>query len=228
MRKVFLTACALSMRLSADFGRSHREDQTRAAAIASAAPHRAEGKAFVDLHNGIFYRLAIGKKASTKRQTPVPIPDRLLAHMRRWARVGIATSHFVEWNGKPVASVKTGFATGVRLARLDLTAGNVTPHTLRHTAATWLMQRAAPVWEAAGFLGMSEKTLRDTYGHHHPDHLRGAANAIGSRPAPKKVASVISLVGEKPKPVTVQETPDFIGGPGRTRTCNQTVMSGRL
>jgi len=23
----------------------------------------------------------------------------------------------------------------------------------------------------------------------------------------------------------VRETPDFIGGPGRTRTCNQTVMS---
>jgi hypothetical protein len=59
--------------------------------------------------------------------------------------------------------VKTGFATAVRLAKLDLTAGNVTPHTLRHTAATWLMQRAAPMWQAAGFLGMSEKTLRDTY-----------------------------------------------------------------
>ena len=23
-------------------------------------------------------------------------------------------------------------------------------------------------------------------------------------------------------------TPDFAGGPGRTRTCNQTVMSGRI
>ena len=80
--------------------------------------------------------------------------------------------HFVEWHGKPVASVKTGFASAVRLAGLDRSIGNVTPHTLRHTAATWLMQRGVAVWEAAGFLGMSEKTLRDTYGHHHPNHLR--------------------------------------------------------
>jgi hypothetical protein len=84
------------------------------------------------------------------------------------------------------------------------------------------------MWEAAGFLGMSEKTLRDTYGHHHPDHLRGAADAIGSRPVPKKVALVVSLVEEKAKRVGALETPENIGGPAWTRTRNQTVMSGRL
>jgi hypothetical protein len=84
------------------------------------------------------------------------------------------------------------------------------------------------MWEAAGFLAMSEKTLRDTYGHHHPDHLRGAAEAIGSRAAPKKVALVVSLVEEKAKRARVVQPTDIIGGPGRTRTCNQTVMSGRL
>jgi hypothetical protein len=84
------------------------------------------------------------------------------------------------------------------------------------------------MWEAAGFLGMSEKTLRDTYGHHHPDHLRAAADAMGSRPAPKKVALVVSLVEEKAKRAGALQASDFIGGPGRTRTCNQTVMSGRL
>ena len=83
------------------------------------------------------------------------------------------------------------------------------------------------MWQAAGFLGMSEKTLRDTYGHHHPDFLREAANAIGSRP-PKKVALVVSLVEEQAKRAGVVQPTDFIGGPGRTRTCNQTVMSGRL
>jgi hypothetical protein len=49
---------------------------------------------------------------------------------------------------------------------------------LRHTAATWLMQRGVPIWEAAGFLGMSPEVLQETYGHHHPDHLQGAAAAI--------------------------------------------------
>jgi hypothetical protein len=82
------------------------------------------------------------------------------------------------------------------------------------------------MWEAAGFLGMSEKTLRETYGHHHPDHLRGAAEAIGSRPEPKRnVGLVVSLVEEKAKRAEAAKTLDFTGGPGRTRTCNQTVMS---
>ena len=45
--------------------------------------------------------------------------------------------HFVEWHGQSVQSVSPAFKTAVRLAKL---AGNVTPHTLRHTAATWLMQ----------------------------------------------------------------------------------------
>jgi hypothetical protein len=151
-----------------------------------------------------------------------------LAHLRRGSRLGIAKTHFVEWNGKPVASVKTGFASAVRIAGLDVATGNVTPHTLRHTAATWLMQRGAPMWQAAGFLGMSEKTLRDTYGHHHPDFLREAANAIGSRPTPKKVALVVSLVEEKSKRASELQAVDLIGGPAWTRTRNQTVMSGRL
>jgi len=81
------------------------------------------------------------------------------------------------------------------------------------------MQRAAPMWEAAGFLGMSEKTLRETYGHHHPDHLRVAANAIGTRPAPiKNVGLVVSLVDEKTKRVKALEAIENTDGPGRTKT----------
>jgi hypothetical protein len=128
-----------------------------------------------------------------------------------------------------VLSAKTGFASAVRRAKLDVSVGNVTPHTLRHTAATWLMQASAPMWEAAGFLGMSEKTLRETYGHHHPDFLRGAANAIGTRRArDKNVALVERLVDRTASPSKTLQPSEKAGGPGRTRTCNQTVMSGRL
>ena len=45
------------------------------------------------------------------------------------------------------------------------------------------MQNGAPLWEAAGYLGMSEKTLRETYGHHHPDFMRSALEAVGRKPA---------------------------------------------
>ena len=96
----------------------------------------------------------------------------------RWVRLKLIADGLVEFDGKPVASVKKGFKSAVGLASLS---GEVTPHTLRHTAATWLMQRGVPMWEAAGFLGMSVEVLLGTYGHHHPDFLHGASNAIASK-----------------------------------------------
>jgi integrase len=150
---------------------------TRAAAIASASPLQSLGRSYVDLDRGIYFRLARVARETNKRQPPAPIPPRLLAHMRRWVRLGLADNYFVEWDGKPIKSVKTALNTAVRRAELSTENGNVTPHTFRHTAATWLMQAGIPVWTAAGYLGMSVEVLLNTYGHHHPDHLREAANA---------------------------------------------------
>ena len=152
---------------------------------------RAAGRSFVDLERGIFYRLAEGRRPTSNRQPPVPLPPRLLAHMRRWVRLGIAKDYFVEWNGKPVQSIKVGYKRAVALAGL---LGKITPHTLRHTAATWLMQAGVPIWEAAGFLGMSPAMVEQIYGHHHPAHMRGAAKAIaGNKNTSQSLA--ISLAG---------------------------------
>jgi integrase len=100
---------------------------TRAGAIATASPYAVSGRSYVDLERGIFYRKAIGKRTTKKRQTPAPIPPRLLAHLRRWWNRKLIAECFVEFNGKPVASVKKGFKTAVGLAGLP---GKVTPHTL--------------------------------------------------------------------------------------------------
>ncbi|TYO65405.1 tyrosine-type recombinase/integrase [Bradyrhizobium hipponense] len=167
---------------------------TRAAAIASASIHKATGKSYVDLDEGVYHRLAIGKKKSNKRQPIIPLPDRLLAHMRRWVDRGIVASHFVEWNGAAIKSVKTAMASAVELAKLDLSEGNVTPHTLRHTAATWLMQQGCDIWEASGYLGMSPKVLIDNYGHHHPDYMSDATNLITKKRGPGKRSRKLSRV----------------------------------
>jgi integrase len=169
---------------------------TRAGAIASASPLQAVGRSYVDLERGIYFRLARGSRATNKRQPPAPIPPRLLAHMRRWVQLGLAKTHFVEWQGKPIKSVKTALNSAVKHAGLTTENGNVTPHTFRHTAATWLMHLGVPVWTAAGYLGMSVEVLLNTYGHHHPDHLREAANAFGSRAPRQNVSVVESVVGE--------------------------------
>jgi integrase len=176
---------------------------TRASAIASASPIAAVGRSFVDLDRGIFYRLAEGKQQTKKRQPAVPLPPRLLAHMRRWKDRGLITRHFVEHNGEVVASVKTAFSRAVKLAGLS---GKVSPHTLRHTAATWLMQAGVDRWQAAGYLGMSVDTLERVYGHHHPDHLQDAVRAIGkggARERKRDVSGAISgAVTKIPRPTS--------------------------
>jgi len=80
---------------------------------------------------------------------------------------GAACRDYARWRGKEAA------------ARRDLeTLRAATPHILRHTCATWLMQAGVDKWEAAGFLGMTMRTLEVTYGHHHPAFQSGAASAI--------------------------------------------------
>jgi integrase len=91
---------------------------TRAGAIAAASPIPALGRSYVDLERGRYYRLKQGSAKTNKRQPTVPIPLRLLAHLRRWHRINPETKHFVEYNGSPVTSVKTAFKSAVRLAGL--------------------------------------------------------------------------------------------------------------
>jgi integrase len=140
------------------------------------------GRGYVDLDRGVFHRRAAGARETKKRQPPVRLPGRLLAHIRRWQRLGIANTAIVEWNGKPVRSVRKGFAAAAAAAGLPVNGPDkVTPHVLRHTAATWMMQNGANLWEAAGFLGMTVEMLQERYGHHHPDFQKDAVRAIAAR-----------------------------------------------
>lgn len=163
---------------------------TRAGAIAAASPIPAIGRSYVDLERGRYYRLRQGSAKTNKRQPTVPIPLRLLAHLRRWQRLNPEAKHFVEYNGKPVNSVKTAFKRAVTLAGLG---PGISPHTLRHTAATWLMQRGADPWQAAGYLGMSLEVLLNTYGHHHPDYLSDAVEKIAKREPPWSTERTTSI-----------------------------------
>jgi integrase len=150
---------------------------TRAGAICSASVVPAIGRGHVDLDAGVFKRLPQGKRETNKRQPTIRIPDRLLAHMRRWRDKGISKSAVIEFDGKPIASVKKAFA---RLAD-EVGLEDVTQHTLRHTAITWAMQAGADPYRAAGFFGVSIQIIQRVYGHHHPDHQRDIGDAVTGR-----------------------------------------------
>lgn len=135
----------------------------------------------VDLERGVLYRRGAGQRQTKKRQTPVRLPERLLGHLRRWYRKDSENgiTHVVHYQGAQCGKLRRSWTTVREEAGLG---PDVTPHTLRHTAATWLMQAGVDIFEAAGFLGMSAKTLEDVYGHHHPDFQKNAAARIGVRP----------------------------------------------
>jgi len=149
---------------------------TRASAICGAALKPTDGRGWVDLDNGVFYRRPQGKRETKKRQPAIRVPPRLLAHMRRWAAKKLAIRAVVEWNGEPINKINKAFRAVRAAAGLGT---DVTPHTLRHTCATWLAQRGVPMWQAAGFLGMTEAMFERTYGHHHPDYQQQAVHAFG-------------------------------------------------
>jgi integrase len=149
---------------------------TRSGAICGSAFSRSPNFGWIDTERGLFHRRPARRAETKKRQPPIPLPNRLLAHLRRWERRGDLSP--VSFNGRPIGRMNTAF----RRVALDAGLPDVTPHTLRHTAATWLMQAGVDPWAAAGYLGMSLITLTRTYGHHHPDHLKSARDAIGRRP----------------------------------------------
>ena len=120
----------------------------------------------------IDYRLP-GEIASRKRAVPVPINDDLAAELTK-AKLTAATPYLIEWAGEQVQSIMTGFNAATERAKLL----DVTPHTLRHTAVTWMMQAGIPAWHVAGMAGMTTEMVEKTYGHHHPDYLRDAAEAL--------------------------------------------------
>lgn len=118
-------------------------------------------------------RRPYGEPEDVRKRAPrVRLGRRILAHLRRWRRLDRPESRYVcHYDGQPVQKLRRSFPAAARRAGLD----RVTPHTLRHTRATWLMQEGVPIWEAAGHLGMSIETLQRVYGHHHPDWQKRAA-----------------------------------------------------
>jgi integrase len=128
----------------------------------------------VDVNAGRLDYNSPGARRTNKRRARIPVPAKLLGHLRRASKRGTPITFVISDSGGRLGDVKRGFASACRRAGLD----GVSPHVLRHTCATWLMQRGVPMWEAAGFLGMSRETLERVYGHHSPDYLKNAAEAF--------------------------------------------------
>jgi integrase len=101
----------------------------------------------VDLERGVFHRKAVGARTTNKRQPTVDIMPRLLAHMRRWHRLGISKHSIIEYQGEPVLRVTKTFETIREAANLS----DVSPHTLRHTSISWYLRAGVAISDVSDY-----------------------------------------------------------------------------
>jgi len=136
----------------------------------------------IDIDAGIIHRRGDDEEETKKRRPSVRIPDRLKGFLRRWRAADMAmdkpVAYVIHYRGKPVDAQRKSWAAARDAAGLGK---EITPHILRHTAASWLMIAGAEVWDAAHYLGMSPKMLEDVYGHHHPDFQKAVAAKVGKK-----------------------------------------------
>jgi len=135
----------------------------------------------VDLERGIIDLNKTGSKVTNKRRAIVPIPSRLMTFLkiaRRRAPENCPDHYVINYYGKPILRIDQSFRRVVKDAELK----DVTPHTLRHTAATWMAQANVPLWVISKYLGhTSTRTTERIYAHHNPTFLMQAKEALERR-----------------------------------------------
>ena len=109
----------------------------------------------VNLEAGTINFEVSGRRRTNKKRGIIPIPPRLLPHLRRARRRGTDLGYVLHIDGERIGDIKKGFAAACERAGI----AGASPHTLKHTAATWLMQPGTDPWQAAGFLSTSVETL---------------------------------------------------------------------
>lgn len=114
-----------------------------------------------------------GRAVTNKRRAVVPLTDGLRAVLLEASEAAV-TDHVIEYGGHKVSSVKKAFERAVERAGVE----PCSPHTLRHTAATWMIMGGVPTARVARYLGDTEAMIEKVYGKHSPEYLRDAAGVL--------------------------------------------------
>lgn len=112
-----------------------------------------------------------------KGRSIVPMNALLRAALSE-AKAGARTKYVVEWNGAQVGDVKKGFSAAVKRAGLE--GRRISPHVLRHAAASWMASADIPMRQIQKLLGhrterVTEAVYANKTGH---AYLNEATNVI--------------------------------------------------
>lgn len=110
-----------------------------------------------------------------KGRATVPMNAMSRAALER-AHAGAQTGHVVEYDGRRLKTVREGF----RLACERVSIAGVTPHTLRHTIATWLEEQSVEMQKLARLLGHKDsRTTEQIYSHPRAGSDARLRDAVG-------------------------------------------------
>jgi integrase len=140
----------------------------------------------VDFETGMIHYAMPGRKQTKKRRPSVPISARLLPVLERAKREATGTlvmDHGGEvWDALQVLVIRAGLAERqTRASGHSMKRTGISPHVLRHTAATHMARRGVPLYDIAGVLGNSLNMVEKVYAHHCPGRLRDAVNMISGQ-----------------------------------------------
>lgn len=125
----------------------------------------------VDFKRGL---INLGRGPRQKGRATVPMNDL----SREWllkAQEAATSDYVIEWGGGRVQSIRKGFDRACARAK----AKDVTPHTLRHTAAVWMAEAGVSMPEIASYLGHTDsRTTERVYAKFSPSYLKKAAGAL--------------------------------------------------
>lgn len=120
--------------------------------------------------------LALGDALDPQRKRRATVPMNKRAY--RYLKVLDAAKtcdHVIEWGGHRVLSVKKGFKAACDRAGLS----NVTPHMLRHTAASWMAEAGIDMFRISRYLGHGDTKITERrYAKLHPEFLADAADSL--------------------------------------------------
>lgn len=114
-----------------------------------------------------------GRRETKKRRTLTPMTpalDRMLRHAKRHSR----SQFVISWAGEGVQRVAKSFISHAEKAGFD----DVSPHTLRHTFASWAVQKGVPIYTVGKALGQSVASTTSRYAKLAPDDVRAAMQAM--------------------------------------------------
>jgi len=136
----------------------------------------------VDFEMGVIDLDVPGRKKTTKRRAQIPISTALRPILERAHKEKIndlvLDNKGAVWASVQLAAINAGFSNQKVTTSKKPKATGISPHVLRHTAATHMARNGVPLWKIANILGNTLAMVEKVYAKWQPDDPAGTVDHI--------------------------------------------------